>query len=94
MFPGFPFQAIREAAGRGEYTVIDKETWLAIEDETRKQLTIFVIISEMYHRKLHANIQFRPKETTTKTIFYLTLLTFWSVRMLKTKQRRTTLPTG
>ncbi|KAJ5803863.1 uncharacterized protein N7518_000166 [Penicillium psychrosexuale] len=41
MFPGLSFQAIREAACKGEYTVTDKETWLAIEDETRKQLTIF-----------------------------------------------------
>jgi hypothetical protein len=46
MFPGFPFQAIREAASQGEYTVTDKGTWLAIEDETREQLTIFVSISK------------------------------------------------
>lgn len=42
MFPNFPFQAIREAANKGEYTVTDKGTYWAIEDETRNKLTVFV----------------------------------------------------
>lgn len=42
MFPNFPFQAIREAANKGEYTLTDKGTYWAIEDETRDKLTVFV----------------------------------------------------
>lgn len=42
MFPSFPFQAIREAAEKGEYTITDKGTWLAVKDEIRKNLKVFV----------------------------------------------------
>ncbi|KAK5675039.1 hypothetical protein LTS12_029583, partial [Elasticomyces elasticus] len=41
MFPSFPFQAIREAAEKGEYTITDKGTWLAVKDEIRKNLKVF-----------------------------------------------------
>lgn len=41
-FLDFPFQALRAASKLGEYTIMDRGTWCAIEPEVRDAMAIFV----------------------------------------------------
>ena len=67
MYPNFPFQAIREAAAKGEYTITDKGTWWAIESEARDKLSIFVSLPPAIYTQHMLTPKSRPKEKTTKT---------------------------
>jgi ABC-type tungstate transport system permease subunit len=41
-FVDFPFQALRAASKLGEYTIMDRGTWCAVEPEVRDTMAIFV----------------------------------------------------
>ena len=41
-FVDFPFQALRAASRLGEYTIMDRGTWCAIEPEVRDAMAVFV----------------------------------------------------
>ena len=41
-FVDFPFQALRAASRLGEYTLLDRGTWFAIESEVRDAMAVFV----------------------------------------------------
>ena len=38
----FPYEALRAASRLGEYTLVDRGTWYAIEEDARKGMAVFV----------------------------------------------------
>jgi len=38
----FPYGALRAASRLGEYTLVDRGTWYAIEEDVRRSMTVFV----------------------------------------------------
>jgi ABC-type tungstate transport system permease subunit len=81
-FVGFPFQALRAASKLGEYAIMDRGTWYAVEPEVRDAMAVFVssITSPtivLFHTRpcRHANESHcdhnrQPAQTPEKTIRY------------------------
>lgn len=40
-YVAFPFQALRAASKLGEYTLVNRGTWYAIEEEVRREMKVF-----------------------------------------------------
>lgn len=51
----FPYGALRAASRLGEYTLVDRGTWYAIEEDVRRSMTVFVsstsIVEEQFFAK-------------------------------------------
>jgi ABC-type tungstate transport system permease subunit len=43
-FVDFPFQALRAASRLGEYAIMDRGTWCAVEPEVRDAMAVFVCL--------------------------------------------------